>query len=62
MFKVKNILFVQKEEFLQDHYARLEKKLTEEKQNFKLYFASKFEENKDYSFLIFSLLQLCLDI
>jgi len=50
MFKAKNILFVQKEQFLQEHFALLEKKLTEEKLNFKLYFASKFEENKDYSY------------
>ena len=42
MFKAKNILFVQKEQFLQEHFALLEKKLTEEKLNFKLYFASKF--------------------
>ncbi len=50
MIKTKNILFVQKDQFLKDHFAILEKKLIEDNQEFKLYSASKFDENKDYSF------------
>ena len=50
MIKTKNILFVQKDQFLNDHFAILEKKLIEDNQEFKLYSASKFDENKDYSF------------
>ena len=50
MIKNKNILFVQKDQFLNDHFAILEKKLIKDNQKFKLYSASKFDENKDYSF------------
>ncbi len=50
MIKNKNILFLQKDQFLEDHSKLLKKKLIKDNQEFKLYSASKFDDNKDYSF------------